>query len=276
MKITRARLNQIIKEESESLSGFGQVPEGVDSEIFAVYEEEEDADLDEFAGAYTSSLGGKTDKDKGSKNISPVDALTEASRPLTMRVTRRQLRSIIRESVRGQVRALSEDRFDAAEQRRAAEGQRETDQLRTRQLQETVDWFERNFFESQLPIFPITISEKYLFDIPQDGGPTVWIDKGQKVLGHHPDTEVRVVSIIGAMPEHRTERTMSLREIYSTLENLVINNYERYNVSMTSDAEYGGTGSPMEDFADLFTNSQSTTPENSQSPAEGEGSSEDR
>ncbi len=92
MKISRARLEQIIKEESESLSGFGQVPEGMDAEIFTVYEEEEGADLDD-------PDGGKTDKDKGNETISPVDALTEAPQALSLRITRRQLRQIIQEAL---------------------------------------------------------------------------------------------------------------------------------------------------------------------------------
>jgi len=114
VKISRARLEQIIKEESESLSGFGQVPEGTDAEIFTVYEEEEDADLDEFAGAYGHPIGGKTEKGKDNETVSPVDALTETPQPLTMKITRRQLKSIIKEATKDIVESPSSGDEDAS------------------------------------------------------------------------------------------------------------------------------------------------------------------
>ena len=150
-----------------------------------------------------------------------------------MKITRRQLRKLVMESIVSEQQAgRKPDRFDDEMTSDMVRFQKEHKERISAELQQTVNWFEDFIFSREFTA-PVTVEKSYMFD---PSGPE-YIDSDQQVHTMSPNSKVTVYVLDPEQPLARKYREMSIRDIYNTLEKAVSDG--DYNVSMTSNPGYG-------------------------------------
>ena len=155
-----------------------------------------------------------------------------------MKITRRQLRQLIKEEVN------QGSQFKWPETKKDQEDKPQRDGFLREQTQKTVDWFEAVVFPAiESNDWPITVTANYLFSFDVMGGDLL-IKKGQTINGIHDKLTLVQTQPRGKLPlktytnpENRDwlPRKMTLGQIYHQLERRVVENPE-IGVLMQSDA----------------------------------------